>query len=135
MPIDKIVRRSELQNEIADQLGMRIEDLVFEFLPETSSRHTELKLITINPVHSQSFLFHSIFGSDPVSALELMLTFIKDSVQKYNNYTVQWSKASENELQTSYFRASSISHLLEKFSYGRHMKTLTIFSITLNPIS
>ena len=64
-----------------------------------------------------------------------MLDYVKNVKDKENHYTVQWMSREENELHTSYFRASSIYDALDKLYYGRDMNTITVFSVVLNPIT
>jgi hypothetical protein len=127
------VKIAELQKKIANHLGTSVDDLVFDFKERGGNYH--LDLITVNPTHKQSFLFHDTHGSDKVGALREMVKYIKDHVQKESTFTVQWSEMNDNELHTSYFSAHDMFRVLEKFSYGKDMNKITIFSINLNPIS
>jgi hypothetical protein len=95
----------------------------------------KLDLITINPRHSQSFLFHSEKAADKVDALRKMLDYVKNYKEKENSYTIQWVARGEHELHTSYFRAGNILEALEKLYYGRDRNTITVFSVVLNPVS
>ncbi|MCB0510646.1 MAG: hypothetical protein H6579_10100 [Chitinophagales bacterium] len=96
---------------------------------------TKLDLITINPRHEQSFLFHSLKAIDKIEALEKMLEYLATTRQNENTYTLQWRKIGEAELHTSYFRARNMYEALDKFYYNRDVNSFNIFSITLNPIA
>jgi hypothetical protein len=131
--MDTHVEAARLQQAITDYLGLRTSDMVFEFT-QTDGK-IKLDLITINPRHNQSFLFHSERGTDKVDALRKMHDYVKDYKEKENSYTIQWVATGERELHTSYFRASNILDALEKLYYGRDRNTITVFSVVLNPIS
>ena len=131
--MDTHVEAARLQQAVIDYLGLRTSDLVFEFTQADGK--TKLDLITINPRHNQSFLFHSEKGTDKVDALRKMHGYVQNYKEKENSYTIQWVATGEQELQTSYFRASNILDALEKLYYGRDRNTLTVFSVVLNPVS
>ncbi|MCA4895817.1 MAG: hypothetical protein ING84_12515 [Cytophagales bacterium] len=127
------VESARVQQQIKDYLGLRTSDLVFEF--SNVEGKAKLDLITINPRHNQSFLFHSETGSDKVDALRKMLDYVKNYKEKENSYTIQWVTKSDSELHTSYFRAGNILEALEKLYYGRDRNTITVFSVVLNPVA
>lgn len=130
------VEAARIQEEIKNYLGLRSSDFVFEF--STTDGKIRLDLITVNPRHNQSFLFHSEKGTDKLDALRKMLNYVQNYKEKENSYTIQWvakSDKGEKELHTSYFRASSIIDALQKLYYGRDMNTITVFSVVLNPVS
>ena len=130
---DAHVEAARIQQHIKDYLGLRTRDLIFE--NSTMDGKAKLDLITINPRHNQSFLFHSETGSDKVDALKKMLDYVQNFKEKENSYTIQWVAKTESELHTSYFRASNILDALEKLYYGRDRNTITVFSVVLNPVS
>lgn len=130
---DLHVEAARIQQQIKDYLGVRTSDLMFEF--NTVEGKSKLDLITINPRHNQSFLFHSETGADKVDALRKMWDYVQNYKEKENSYTIQWVTKSEKELHTSYFRASNILDALEKLYYGRDRNTLTVFSVVLNPVA
>ncbi len=130
---DTHVEAAKIQQQIKDYLGLRTSDLIFEF--STVEGTVKLDLITINPRHNQSFLFHSEKAADKVDALRKMLDYVKNYKEKENSYTIQWVARGEHELHTSYFRAGNILEALEKLYYGRDRNTITVFSVVLNPIS
>jgi hypothetical protein len=127
------VESARVQQQIKDYLGLRTSDLVFEF--SNVEGKAKLDLITINPRHNQSFLFHSETGSDKVDALRKMWDYVKNYKEKENSYTIQWVTKSDSELHTSYFRAGNILEALEKLYYGRDRNTITVFSVVLNPVA
>lgn len=130
---DTHVEAAKVQQQIKDYLGLRTSDLIFEF--SVVEGMTKLDLITINPRHNQSFLFHSEKAADKVDALRKMMDYVKNYKEKENSYTIQWVARGEHELHTSYFRAGNILEALEKLYYGRDRNTITVFSVVLNPIS
>jgi len=125
------VTSANIQKEIQRHLGLDINSMVFEFGQfEGKSR---LDLITINPRHNQSFLFHSTDGVDKIEALNKMLDYVRDYKEKESHYSIQWTTKDDKELHTSYFRAGNVYQALDKLYYGRDMNTITVFSVTLNP--
>lgn len=128
------VESSRIQQDIESYLGLKGRDLVFEF--QVRDQNTvKLDLITVNPRHNQSFLFHSEIGYDKVDALKKMLEYVKIYKEKESSYTIQWRTRGDKELQTSYFRAKNIYDALDKLYYGRDMNTISVFSVVLNPVS
>jgi len=127
------VEAARVQQQIKDYLGLRTSDLIFEY--GIKDGKAKLDLITINPRHSQSFLFHSETGADKVDALKKMLLYVQSYKESENSYTIQWVTKSDSELHTSYFRAGNILEALEKLYYGRDRNTITVFSVVLNPVS
>ena len=121
---DAVVEADRVQQLIIDYLGLRNSDLLFEF-SEIDGK-TKLDLITVNPRHNQSFLFHSATGTDKVDALKKMWRYVQNYKEKENSYTIQWTTKSDSELHTSYFRASNILDALEKLYYGRDQNTITV---------
>lgn len=127
------VEIARIQGQITEYLGLSSSDLMFEY--SFIDGKTKLDLITINPRHTQSFLFHSDTGADKVDALRKMLDYVQNFKSKENSYTIQWVAGGNTELNTSYFRAGNILDALEKLYYGRDRNTLTVFSVVLNPVS
>ncbi|MEX2335969.1 MAG: hypothetical protein WD555_01705 [Fulvivirga sp.] len=127
------VEAARIQEEIESHLGLRGNGLMFEY--SNIKGKVKLDLITINPRHNQSFLFHSELGFDKVDALNKMLNYVKHYKEKESSYTIQWIARGNKELHTSYFRASSIYDALDKLYYGRDANTITVFSVVLNPVS
>ncbi len=127
------IEAARMQQEIKDYLGLRSSDLVFEYSAKDGK--VRLDLITINPRHNQSFLFHYETGTDKLDALKKMHTYVQNYKEKENSYTIQWVAKGDTELHTSYFRAGNITDALQKLYYGRDMNTITVFSVVLNPVS
>jgi hypothetical protein len=127
------IRISKIQKDIQYHLGLRSANLVFEYSPFEGK--TKLDLITINPRHNQSFLFHSEIGYDKVDALRKMWDYVQNYKDKENSYTIQWRSHGEKELHTSYFSATNIYDALDKLYYSRDMNTITVFSVVLNPVA
>lgn len=130
---DVHVKSASLQKEIENYLGIKEGTLVFEY--QSVEGTIKLDLITVNPRHNQSFLFHSEKGYDKVDALTKMLDYVKNYKEKESSYTIQWMARGDKELHTSYFRAKDIYDALDKLYYGRDMNTITVFSAILNPVS
>ncbi len=135
MAKDKNLEIARLQKEIGDHIGMGPATLVFNFDEDKNTKRTKLYLITVNPRHNQSFLFHSTEGGDKEDALEEMLDYVRNYKERTSSYTVQWSTRGDNSLQTSYFRAKNILEALDKLFYDRDPNSITVFSVILNPIS
>lgn len=120
------------QQLIESHLGMT-GNLIYDFSNE--EHKTKLNLITVNPRHNQSFLFHSIIGVDKLDALKKMLEYVKSRFEQDNSYTIQWRVSGEQELHTSYFRAKNMYEALDKLYYNRDMNTITVYSLKLNPVT
>ena len=133
MTKDRNLELARLQKEIGNYIGLGKDSLVFNF--DTKGRRTTLHVITLNPNHNQSFLFHNTTGSDKVDALREMLAYVKTYKERTSSYTVQWSTRGEKELQTSYFRAKNVLEALDKLFYDRDPNSITVFSVMLNPIT
>ena len=119
MTRDKNLETAKLQKEISNHIGVGTDSLVFNFEESDNGQKTKLFLITINPRHDQSFLFHATEGSDRMDALRLMLDYVKTYKDRTSSYTVQWSARGNNSLQTSYFRAKNVLEALDKLFYDR----------------
>lgn len=130
---DLHVESARIQKQIENHLGLSGSSLLFEF------RHIDhlirLDLITINPRHHQSFLFHSTTGYDRLEALHKMLTYVKGYRDYESTFTIQWIARGEKELNSSYFRAKNMYEVLDKLYYGRDINTITVFSLVMNPTS
>ncbi len=131
-----MIRNEEdkLKSEIKSYLGgLENDSIKFEFVPNESK--TQLNLMTHNPRHNQSFLFHAVIGYDSVDALRRMLEYVKQYKVSETSFTIQWSERDSNELITSYFRARNLPEAIDKFLFGRDVNSLIIFSVVLNPLS
>jgi len=127
------VEISRLQKEISTYLTLGSTEVIYEF--EYSSSSVRLNVITVNPRHNQSFLFHLAENHSEIECLKQMLEYVKTYKEKRSSYTIQWSSRMENELQTSYFHAKDIPEAIEKLHFGRDPNSLVIFSVVLNPMS
>jgi hypothetical protein len=127
------VESARIQKQIEEHLGMEGSQLLFDFRPMED--RMRLDLITVNPRHHQSFLFHTVTGYDKVDALRKMLDYVRQSRDQESSYTIQWVARGERELNTSYFRATNMYDALDKLYYGRDINTITVFSVVLNPVS
>jgi hypothetical protein len=135
MTTDKNLETARLQQEIGDHIGIGQGSLVYNFEDVEGSRGTKLYLITLNPRHNQSFLFHSTEGSDKLDALRAMLDYVRTYKERTSSYTIQWSARGDSGLQTSYFRAKNVLEALDKLFYDRDPNSITVFSVMLNPIT
>ncbi|MCF6179324.1 MAG: hypothetical protein L3J63_08055, partial [Geopsychrobacter sp.] len=61
------IESAQIQKEIQNHLGLKDENLLFDF--NSIDGITKLNLITINPKHKQSFLFYSVTAHDKFEAL------------------------------------------------------------------
>ncbi|MDZ4824787.1 MAG: hypothetical protein SH856_15120 [Flavobacteriales bacterium] len=133
MTLDKNIEIANLQSEIGKYIGLGHSSLIFNF--DEDGRNIMLRLITVNPRHNQSFLFHTTDGLNKVEALKEMLAYVKEYKDAESSYTIQWSLKGENILHTSYFRAKNVMGALDKLYFDRDPNSLTVFSVNLNPIS
>lgn len=130
---EQVVQTARLQQEVMERLGLKQENIVFNYNEQDHLVH--LEVITINPKHNQSFLFRKEDGISRMDALKKLIDYLDTTFQSENSYTIQWVKVGDSELHTSYFRAKNMQEVLDKFSYGRDINKYNIFSISLNPIS
>lgn len=130
---DQNVQIARLEEDIRKYLGLKSDQVIFDFTEK--EKLIRLDLITVNPRHNQSFLFHSTNGVSKTDALQKMLDYIGTYREEENSYTIQWATKDSNELHTSYFRAKDIYDALDKLNYGRDMNNITVFSVVLNPVS
>ncbi|MFN0032550.1 MAG: hypothetical protein ACKVOR_10360 [Flavobacteriales bacterium] len=133
MTLDKNIEIANLQTEIDKYIGMGQNSLIFNF--EEHTRFVVLRLITVNPRHNQSFLFHTCEGVTKVDALKNMLDYVKSYKDEDSSFTIQWTLKGESNLHTSYFRAKNILSALDKLYYDRDPNSITVFSVMMNPIS
>lgn len=127
------IESAKIQNEIMNFLGLKSDELMFEY--SLVEGKIKLDLITINPRHNQSFLFKAITGFDKSDALHKMLDYVRTNKEKESSFTIQWMVKGMNELQTSYFRAKNMYDALDKLHYNRDIHQITVFSIVLNPVA
>lgn len=133
MTVDKNIEMANLQSEIGKYIGLGQNSLIFNF--EEHTRHVVLRLITVNPQHNQSFLFHTTEGVTKVDALKSMLEYVKSYKDEESSFTIQWTLKGESILHTSYFRAKNILGALDKLYFDRDPNGITVFSVMMNPIS
>jgi hypothetical protein len=127
------VELAKIQKDIQSHLGLDSNSMVFTY--SQIEGKIKLDLITINPRHNQSFLFHSVTSYEKIDALKEMLEYVKNYREKESPYTIQWATKNDKELHTSYFRAKDVYEALDKLYYSRDMQTITVFSVVLNPIT
>jgi hypothetical protein len=127
------LEHARLQKEIESYIGLGGTSLIFDYYE--SDNKTTLNLITVNPKHRQSFLFHSVSGYDKVDALKQMLDYVKNYKERESSYTIQWALKDQKELNTSYFSAKNINAALDKLYFGRDPNSIVVFSVVMNPIA
>jgi hypothetical protein len=127
------IELANIQKEIQSFLGLSSNSLIFNY--SNIDEKIKIDLITINPRHNQSFLFHSETSYEKLDALKSMLEYVKNYREKESPYTIQWTVQGEKQLHTSYFRARNVYDALDKLYYGRDMNNITVFSVVLNPIT
>ena len=133
MTIDKNIELVKIQKEIESYIGLGENSVIFDF--SENDGVITLHVITVNPRHNQSFLFHNEQATTKVHALKKMLEHIKNYKDKESSYTIQWSAIKEDQLQTSYFSAKNVLGALDKLFYDRDPNSIVIYSINLNPIT
>lgn len=127
------IELAKIQKEIQSFLGLSSNALIFNY--SNVDEKVKIDLITINPRHNQSFLFHSETSYEKLDALKAMLDYVQNYREKESPYTIQWTVQGEKQLHTSYFRARNVYDALDKLYYGRDMNNITVFSVVLNPIT
>lgn len=132
--MDPNIEIARIQKSISKLLELPLDKLVFDY-QQNGGDEVTLNLITINPRHDETFLFHTTAGPDKLSALQAMQEYAEKKHGKKQSYTVQWAQKGKSELQVSYFRARSMYEVLDKFFHGRNADEYTIFSIQLNPVA
>ncbi|HLP10688.1 MAG TPA: hypothetical protein VK177_02090 [Flavobacteriales bacterium] len=134
MTHDQHVEIARLQKEISKYIGgLDPESLIFDY--HQLEGKVKLDIITVNPIHRQSFLFHTVDGFDKIDALFKMLKYVQTYKEKDSSYTIQWSLSGDPELHTSYFRAKNVWEALDKLTHSRDMNAIIVYSVVLNPIS
>jgi 3'-phosphoadenosine 5'-phosphosulfate sulfotransferase (PAPS reductase)/FAD synthetase len=130
---DKNIEITKIQREIEKYIGLGPNSLIYDFGEKDNM--VTLHLVTVNPRHNQSFLFHTDSGYDKVDVLKRMLTYVKSYKNKESSYTIQWRRQGEDVLQTSYFSAKNVQSALDKLFYDRDPNSITIFSVIMNPMT
>ena len=120
-----------IENEIRGYFGTH----QVEFIEEKLEGIIEVALATTSAHHGQKFLFHKCRGAYRQQALESLLDYIREHKAKESVFTIQWRAINDDELHTSYFCAPNIQAALDKFFFGRDLHSITVFSVSLNPIS
>ena len=120
-----------VENEIRGYFGTH----QVEFIEEKLDGVIAVALVTTSAHHGQKFLFHKCRGAYRQQALEALLDYIREHKAKECVFTIQWRAIKESDLHTSYFSAPNIQSALDKFFFGRDLHSITVFSVSLNPIS
>jgi len=129
--IESKTNEERIENEIKLYFGAH----QVEFVENQEDGVIDMALVTISPQHGQKFLFHKSKGAYRQQALEDLLEYIKEHKAKESVYTIQWQAFNETDFHTSYFSAPNIQSALDKFFFGRDIHCITVFSVSLNPIS
>jgi len=128
---DKNIEIANIQRDIEQYVGLGPNSLIFNF-SDTNGK-TLLHLVTLNPRHNQSFLFHDEEGYDKVDVMKKMLKYVKNYKDKESSYTIQWRHTDEDVLNTSYFSAKNGQSALDKLFYDRDPNSFMVFSVIMNP--
>ena len=72
--VDNNHNLTEVEAKISDILGLGKDHLVFSY--KAVNDVTQLDIITFNPRHDQSFLFHSVKGLDKLEAASKLLEYV-----------------------------------------------------------
>lgn len=128
---DKNIEIANVQRDIEQYVGLGPNSLIFNF-SDTNGK-TSLHLVTLNPRHNQSFLFHNEEGYDKVDVMKKMLKYVKNYKDKESSYTIQWRRTDEDVLNTSYFSAKNVQSALDKLFYDRDPNSIMVFSVIMNP--
>ena len=86
IPNDHNVEIAKQQDLIASMLGIDGRNLIFNFKDKNGT--VRFDLVTINPKHDQSFLFHTTNGTDKVDALKKMLEYIEQHYAQESSMTI-----------------------------------------------
>ena len=124
-------KTKRIENEIRGYFGNH----QINFIEEKLEGIVEIALVTTSAHHGKKFLFHKTRGAYRQQAIESLLDYIREHKAKECVYTVQWRAMNETELHTSYFSAPNIQAALDKLFFGRDLHSITVFSVSLNPIS
>ena len=130
---DRNIETAKMQREIEQYIGLGPNSLIYNF--GEADGKTTLHLVTVNPRHNQSFLFHFEEGYDKLDAMKRMLAYVKSYKDKESSYTIQWKSSGQDTLQTSYFSAKNVQSALDKLFYDRDPNSITVFSVIMNPIT
>ena len=133
MTTNNSVRIAELQREIEEYISLGSNSILYDFKEENGT--CTLHAITVNSRHNQSFLFHTSKGLDRIDALGQLLKYVQEFRDKESSFTIQWSIIGDDRLQTSYFSAKNIIGALDKLYFDRDPNTVTVFTVSLNPIT
>ncbi len=128
---DKNIEIAKIQRDIEEYIGLGPNSLIYNF--GESEGNTTLHLVTVNPRHNQSFLFHKEEGYDKIDVMKKMLSYVKNYKDKQSTYTIQWKTSDDDTLHTSYFSAKNVQSALDKLSYDRDPNSLMVFSVIMNP--
>ena len=130
-----MIANSEKTERVENEIRCYFGNHQVDFIEEKLEGIIEIALVTTSAHHGKKFLFHNSRGAYRQQALESLLDYIREHKAKECVYTVQWRAMNETELHTSYFSAPNIQAALDKFFFGRDLHSITVFSVSLNPIS
>jgi len=130
---DQNVEVARYQKDIADRLGLDSQNLIFNYKQKNET--VRLDLVTVNPKHDQSFLFHTETGTDKTDALKKMLEYIIEHYHNESSLTIQWIKVGENKLTPRISALKICTRRWISFTMAAILARIKFFSITLNPVS
>jgi hypothetical protein len=84
---DQNIEIAKLQKEIISKLGISQDNAIFNFKQKNDV--VRFDLVTVNPKHEQSFLFHTVHGTDKIDALRKMLQYINEHYAIEGSMTIQ----------------------------------------------
>ena len=91
---DQNVETARYQKDIATRLGLDSDNLIFNYKQKNET--VRLDLVTVNPKHDQSFLFHSImyliFGALSMICQMLIIVPISTTFCVFNFYSHEEGK-------------------------------------------
>ena len=125
---------SENTERIEDEIKRYFGSHQIELIEKKLEGIIEIALNTKSAHQGVKFLFHKSRGEYRQQALETLLNYIREHKEKEYIYSVQGRAINDKELHTSYFSALNIQAALDKIFFGRDLHSITVFSVSLNPI-
>ncbi|MCB9245456.1 MAG: hypothetical protein H6606_03415 [Flavobacteriales bacterium] len=103
----------------------------------SSEETVKLNLLTYNERHDEYMLFHTTKGNSSIDCLTRMWDYIHLSHPKSreDSYTVSWRKHEDQDIRTSYFRATSSEDAIRKFFHEKSEEDYKVLSVVLNPVA
>jgi len=96
---------------------------------------SNITITTFNPIKNETFLLLNIPCSNEVEGLEKALIWVKEHSREEVSHTVIWTKRGEASTYKSYFYASNMRKVIDKFYHDKNELDYIIYEIKVNPIS